>query len=521
MVETGRPMPPLKLDMRQVLEVLRLKHEHHLSIREIARSCEIASSTVGDYLLRVEAAQLGWPLPEGMGQAELEARLLAVAPPRTAATPSPAIPDWKLIHAELRRRSVTLRLLWQEYIRNDPAGLKYSRFCERYQLWRKSLEPTLRQTHVPGEKMFVDWAGQTVPIRNGADGTSAPASVFVAALGASGRIFARAFPDQKLGSWIGAHIQAYEFYGGVAALTVPDNTRTAVVEPCRYEPLLHRTYEEMAEHYGTVILPARIKKPRDKAKAESAVQIAQRQILAALRDMDFFSLAELNQAIEPRLREINAQPFQKLDGSRDQWFESLDRPKLSPLPCARFVVASWLEVGVNIDYHAVVDHHYYSVPYALIHQRLQVRLTDLTVEFFHKTKRVAAHPRSFQRGLFTTLDEHRPKAHQRYLEWTPGRIIQWACQIGPQCALVVEKVMASRPHPEQGFRSCLGIIRLAKAHGDVRLEAACRRALHFDTVSYRSIESILDKRLESQPLQGDLEWSSPDHENVRGQTYFA
>jgi transposase len=292
----------------------------------------------------------------------------------------------------------------------------------------------------------------------------------------------------------------------VAALTVPDNTRTAVVDPCRYEPLLHRTYEEMAEHYGTVILPARIKKPRDKAKVESAVQVAQRQILATLRDMDFFALAELNQAIEPRLREINAQPFQKLDGSRDQWFETLDRPKLHPLPCAPFVVASWLEVGVNIDYHAVVDHHYYSVPYGLIHQRLQVRLTDGTVEFFHKTKRVAVHPRSFQRGLFTTLDEHRPKAHQRYLEWTPGRIVEWARKIGPQCALVVQKVFSSKPHPEQGFRSCMGIIRLAK---------------HFDTVSYRSIESILDKRLESQPLQGDLGWSSPDHENVRGQTYFA
>lgn len=514
-------MPRFKLDMRQVLEVLRLKYEHQLSIREIARSCGIPSSTVGDYLLRVEAVQLGWPLPEGMGQAELEARLLAVAPPRTAVTPAPVIPDWALLHAELRRPNVTLRLLWQEYIRNDPAGLKYSRFCERYQIWLKSLEPTLRQTHVPGEKMFVDWAGQTVPIRHGGDGTTHPASLFVAALGASGKIFAQAFPDQKLASWVSAHVHAYEFYGGVAALTVPDNTRTAVVDPCRYEPLLHRTYQEMADHYDTLILPTRIKKPRDKAKVESAVQVAQRQILAALRDMDFFSLAELNRAIEPRLREINAQPFQKLDGSRDQWFESLDRPKLRPLPATPFVVATWLEATVNIDYHAVVDHHCYSVPYGLIHQRLQVRLTGTTVEFFHKAKRVAAHPRSFQRGHFTTLDEHRPRAHQRYLEWTPSRIIEWARKIGPQCGLVVQKLMASRPHPEQGFRSCLGIIRLAKAHGDARLEAACQRALHFDTVSYRSIESILDKRLESQPLQGDLGWSSPTHENVRGQNYFA
>jgi transposase len=507
--------------MRQVIEILRLKHEHHLSIREIARSCGIPSSTVGDYLLRAEAAGVEWPLPEGVGETELEARLSAVAPPRVAGTPPPPIPDWGQIHAELRRPNVTLRLLWQEYIRTDPSGLKYSRFCERYQEWRKALEPTLRQVHVPGEKLFVDWAGQTVPIRNGADGTIQPASLFVAALGVSGKIFAEAFPNQKLHSWISAHVHAYQFYGGVAALTVPDNTRTAVVEPCRYEPLLHRTYQEMAEHYGTIILPTRIKKPRDKAKAESAVQLAQRQILAALRDQDFFSVGELNRAIVPRLQELNAQPFQKLDGSRDQWFEAVDKPKLRPLPPAAFVVATWLEATVNIDYHVVVDHHYYSVPYGLIHQRLQVRLTDTTVELFHKTRRVAAHRRSFQRGHFTTLEEHRPKSHQRYLEWTPSRIIEWARKIGPQCALVVQQVMAARPHPEQGFRSCLGIIRLVKAHGDARLEAACRRALHFGTVSYRSIESILDKRLEAQPLQGDLVASSPSHENVRGQEYFA
>jgi transposase len=507
--------------MRQVIEILRLKNEHDLSIREIGRSCGLASSTVGDYLLRAEAAGLKWPLPEGVGEAELEARLCAVAPPRIAGTPPPPIPDWAHVHAELRRPNVTLRLLWQEYIRTDPSGLKYSRFCKRYQEWRKTLEPTLRQVHVPGEKLFVDWAGQTVPIRNGADGTTQPASLFVAALGVSGKIFAEAFPDQKLHSWISAHVHAYQSYGGVPALTVPDNTRTGVVTPCRYEPLLHRTYQEMAEHYGTVILPTRVRKPRDKAKAESAVQMAQRQILAALRDMVFFSVGELNRAIGPRLQEINAQPFQKLEGSRNQWFENLDRPKLRPLPPSPFIVATWLEATVNIDYHVVVDHHYYSVPYGLIHQRLQVRLTESTVELFHKAKRVAAHRRGFQRGQFTTLDEHRPKSHQRYLEWTPSRIIDWAGKIGPQCALVVQNVMSARPHPEQGFRSCLGIIRLAKAHGEARLEAACQRALHFGTLSYRSIESILDKRLEAQPLQGDMTGSSPDHENVRGQEYFA
>jgi transposase len=276
----------------------------------------------------------------------------------------------------------------------------------------------------------------------------------------------------------------------------------------------------MAEHYGTTIIPARPHRPRDKAKVETAVQIAQRQILAALRDLNFFSIGELNQAIRPLLDQINAQPFQKLEGSRNQWFESLDKPQLKALPSQPYVLAIWTEATVNIDYHVAVDHHYYSAPCGLLHQRLQVRLSDTTVELFHKTQRVAAHARSFRRGAFTTVEAHRPKSHQRYLEWTPGRITEWARKIGRHCALAVENVMAARPHPEQGFRSCMGIIRLAKAHGDARLEAACARALHFQIVSYRSIESILETRLDQQPLEPDPPFQTPAHDNVRGQAYF-
>lgn len=502
--------------MRQVIEILRLKYHHHLSVREIARSCSLAPSTVGDYLRRAESAQLGWPLPEGLSEQEVERRLHDSGPPAGGR----AIPDWRQVQEELRRPNVTLRLLWQEYHRADPAGLKYSRYCERYRAWCETLEPTLRQTHVPGEKLFVDWAGQTVPIYSVVDGSTVPASLFVAAMGASGKIFARAYPDQKLSSWIRAHVDALEFYGGVPGLLVPDNTRTAVTKACRYEPLLHQTYQELADFYGTAILPTRPARPRDKARVESAVQVAQRQILAALRDLRFFSLGELNHAISPRLEQLNAQPFQKLDGSRDQWFETLDKPKLKALPASPYVLATWTEATVNIDYHAVVDYHYYSVPYQHIHQVLQVRLTDATVELFYQGKRVAAHARNFQRGKFTTLDEHRPKAHQRHLEWTPGRILDWGRKIGPQCAAALQHVMESRPHPEQGFRSCLGIIRLSKAYGEPRLEAACLRALHFHTVTYRSIASILENGLDKEPLDIDLPFQTPVHENVRGQTYF-
>lgn len=509
--------------MRHIKEVLRLKHEHHLSVRQIGRSCGLPASTVNDYLARAQGAGLSWPLPEGLDEAQLQARLLSGAGDRPEAAadshPCRPLPDWAHIHKELGRRSVTLRLLWQEYRERFPEGYGYTQFCEYYHRWAATLDPVLRQSHPPGEKLFVDWAGQQVPIRQ-PDGSEAYASLFVAVLGASNKTFARAFADQKLGSWIGAHCEAYAFFGGVARVTVPDNPKTGVIRPCRYEPMLQRTYQEMAEHYGTVIIPARPRRPRDKAKVEGGVLIAERQILAALRDCTFFSLAQLNEAIGPLVARINAQPFQKLEGSRDGWFDAHEKPKLLPLPATPFVLATWTQAIVNIDYHVAVDRHYYSVPYILIHHRLDVRLSPTTVELFEQGKRVAAHPRSFQRGAFTTLDEHRPKSHQKHLEWTPGRIIQWARQTGPACAQLVCQILESRPHPEQGFRSCLGIIRLGKNAGAGRLEAACRRALHFGTCNYRSVESILQHRLEAQPLEQELPFKSPPHENLRGPGYY-
>jgi len=509
--------------MRQIKEILRLKHEHHLSVRQIGRSCGLPSSTVSDYLLRAQAAGLGWPLPEELNEQQIQQRLLS--PPQgqgeaaLATEPPRPLPHWPEIHKELGRHSVTLRLLWREYLERFPEGYAYTQFCEYYHRWAETLDPVMRHHHRPGEKMFVDWAGQTVPLHE-AGGVVSEASVFIAVLGASNKTFARAFPDQKLPSWISAHCQAYAFFEGVAQVTVPDNPKTGVIKPCRYEPLLHRTYQEMAQHYGTVIIPARPRRPRDKAKVEGGVLIAQRQILAALRDHTFFNVAGVNQALEPLLAHLNAQPFQKLDGSRNSWFDTHEKPKLQPLPTTAFELATWTKAAVNIDYHVAVDKHYYSVPYQLIHQALDVRLTASTVELFHHGKRVAAHARSSQPGLFTTLDEHRPKSHQKHLEWTPGRIVQWAQKTGPACAQLVQRIMDERPHPEQGFRSCLGIIRLGKVAGEQRLEAACRRALHFGTCCYRSVESILKRRLDEQPLEQELPLKSPDHANVRGRDYY-
>jgi transposase len=511
-------MARTKLTMRQIQEILRLKHQNQLSIREIARSCGLPTSTIGDYLKRAEAAGIGWPLPEG--QSEKELLQLLIAHPATEAPAGLPLPDWPYIHQELGRKRVTLFLLWQEYSRTQPEGYCYSRFCQLYRRWAGALDPVLRQVHLPGEKMFVDWAGQKVEIHNAQDGSISWGHLFVAVLGASNKTYAEAFENEQLAAWIQAHCHAYEFFEGVARVTVPDNLKTGVIRPCRYEPLLHRSYQEMAEHYGTVIIPGRIKKPRDKAKVEGAVLIAERQILAALRDQRFFHVGQLNAAIRPLLAQLNAQPFQKLEGSRDSWFETLEKDRLLPLPATAFELANWSKAKVNIDYHVAVENHFYSAPYQLIHQQLDVRLTDKTVELFQHGKRVAAHPRNHLPGRSTTLEEHRPKSHQRYLQWTPGRILEWVKTIGPDCAKVVEKIMADRPHPEQGFRSALGIIRLGKAVGRERLEAACRRALHFGACSYTSVKSILQNNLETQPLEQKLPLPSPVHENLRGGPYY-
>lgn len=505
--------------MRQIKEILRLKNELKLSVRDIARSCGVAASTVGDYLKRAQAAGIGWPMPEEWTEEEILERLLGAAEPTAPDVPA-VVPDWPQVHEELRRKGVTLRLLWQEYRKDHPTGYGYSRFCELYDRWAATLDPVLRQVHPPGEKLFVDWAGQTMPIYSSLDGTVAPAFIFVAVLGASNKTYAEAFPNQRLGSWIAAHCHAYNFYGGVAKVTVPDNPKTAVIQACRYEPQLHTSYQEMAAHYGTVIIPARPRRPKDKAKVESGVLIASRMILAALRDQKFFHIQALNIALHAGLLQLNGQPFQKLTGSRDSWFEQHEKPVLLPLPAQPYELATWQKSTVNIDYHVAVDRHLYSAPYSLIHVELDVRLTETTVELFHKSKRVAAHARSFQSGQFTTIEEHRPKAHQKYLQWTPSRLIHWAGKVGPHCAKLVEHILKSRPHPEMGFRSVMGIIRLGKGAGDTRLEAACRRALHFGTCTYKSIQSILENQLDQQPLEPELPLNSPSHENVRGKDYY-
>jgi transposase len=512
-------VPRPRSAMRKIREVLRLTFAEGLSRRQVGAATGLPYTTVADHLGRARRAGLGWPLPAGLDDRALEGRLFASAA-RPASHTRP-LPDWAVVHRELRRKGVTLQLLHLEYKERHPDGYQYSQFCRRYRLWQRGIDLVMRQEHRAGERCFPDFAGQTLPIVDPASGEVSHAELFVAVLGASSYTYAEALPSQALPHWIAGHVHAFEFFGGAPRIVVPDNLRAAVTRAHRYEPELNPTYAEMAAHYGCAVVPARPRRPRDKAKAEVGVQVAERWILAALRNRTFFSLAEANAAIGERLAWLNARPFKKLDGSRRSLFTELERPALRPLPAEPYRFAVWKLATVSIDYHLEVEGHYYSVPYQLVGERCEVRVSAATVEIFQRGRRVASHLRGAARGRHTTLAEHMPESHRRYAEWTPSRIVRWAQQTGPATGALAAEILASRPHPEQGFRSCLGILRLGHRYGAERLEAACRRALAVRAASYRSVESILKTGLDRQPLPA----AAPDppvrrHANLRGAGYY-
>lgn len=514
-------MPNERIHMRKIREVLRLHSDCQLPGRAIARSLALSPNTVSRYLSKIRVANLSWPLPDGMDDDTLE-RLLF---PPQADLPPPETrpkPDWAYIHKELRRKGVTLQLLWEEHRAQNPDGYQYSQFCELYRHWTKRIDPRMRQHHKAGEKLFVDFAGQTVPITEPATGEIRQAQIFVAVLGASNYTYAEACWSQDVPTWVALHVHAFEFFGGVPEIVVPDNLKSGVTRPNRYEPDINATFQNLARHYGTAIIPARVRKPRDKAKVEGGVLIVERWILAALRNQTFFTLPDLNAAIRTLLQRLNTRPFKKLDGNRESAFLALDKPALRTLPDARYEVDEWSRARVNIDYHIAIDRHYYSVPYTLVRQEVEIRTTQTTIEILHRGTRIASHPRSFKPGHHSTLPEHMPPNHLRFLEWTPERLVAWAQKKGPHAAQLVQAIMDSRDHPQQGFRAGLGILRLEKTYGTERLEAACRRALRFQAYSYKNVEAILKNGLDARPLPSTAENQDPplQHDNVRGAGYY-
>jgi len=514
-------MPAERASMRCVREILRLKHACGASDRAIAKCTGVARSTVGDYLARAATAGLGWPLPPTLTDTALEA-LLFVGTGIAPGTRRKTEPDWPALARELRRPGVTLMLLWQEHRAHDPQGYGYSRFCELYAQWQSRVSPTMRQAHPAGERLFVDYAGQTVDVVDGGTGEVRQAQIFVAVLGASNYTYAEATWTQTLPDWIGAQVRALAFLGGVPRQIVPDNPKVGVTKAIWYEPTLNPTYRDFASHYATAILPARPRKPRDKAKVEAGVLVVERWILARLRNQRFFSLAELNQAVAALLPDLNGRPMRRLGVSRRQLFDELDRPALSALPSEPYQYAEWKLRRAGIDYHVDVDGHYYSVPHRLVKQQVEARITQRTVELFHKGERVACHVRGGARGSHTTVPEHMPSSHRRYAGWTIERIKRDAAAVGSSTALLADLILEGKPHPEQGFRACIGILRLLRHYGAVRLEAACTRGLEIGARSYGSVASILQNGLDRRPppRTTDAPELPLDHPNIRGRGYY-
>ncbi len=508
-----------RLSMRKTREILRQKWELGRSHREIARSVSTSAGAIGGVLARAKQAGLTtWPEVERLSEDELDR---ALYPQRVSnADPRPE-PDCVWIHRERARPGVTLDLLHREYLEQHGGGYQYTTFCDRYREWLKRRGLTMRQRHEAGDKLFVDYSGKRPSILDPRTGERRQVELFVAVLGASNYTYAEATYSQSGPDWIASHIRALEFFGGAPKTIVCDQLKSGVTRSCRYEPQVQRTYEDLATHYDTTVLPARPYKARDKAKVENAVLIVQRWILARIRNEVFASITQLNRRIHELLDDLNARTMRRYGRSRRELFDTLDGPALRPMPPTRFEYAEWKKATVNLDYHVLFEHHAYSVPHAFVHEEVWLRATATTIEILLRGRRIASHPRSYLRGKFTTLAEHMPRSHREQATWTPSRILAWAEKTGPSVRALCEAILLSRKHPEHGFRSCLGILRLGKKHGDERLEAACARAHQLGARSYRHVASILDKGLDRVPLdEVDEERSPTTHENVRGADYY-
>ena len=507
--------------MRKIKEILRLKFELDLSERQISKSTQVARPTISDYLRRFTVCGLSWPLPAGISDADIDARLF---PPKPAMPDAlRPTPDWSQVHQEMRRKGVTLFLLWQEYKANQPDGFNYSWFCEHYREWAGKLDAVMRQEHLAGEKCFVDYAGHTMPVTDRHTGEIRQAQIFVGVMGASNYTFAEATFSQSLPDWIGSHVRMLEHFGVSPEILVPDNLKSGVSKTCRYEPDANPSYLAFARFYSIAVIPARSRKPRDKACVENGVLIVERWILACLRNRSFFSLAELNEAISELLVRLNQRPFKKLPGCRETMFRTVDYPAMRPLPVERYVFTEWKKARVNLDYHIEVDGRYYSVPHALIGKQLDVSFSEHVIEVLHRGERVASHARVHGSGKrYSTLTAHMPKAHQEKAEWTPERILHWAATVGEHTSRLIDALIERKPHPQQAFRAAVGIIRLGKRYGNTRVEAACRRAYATNAISFSSIDSILKHRLDELPLPQDAKQSSLllMHDNVRGAGYY-
>lgn len=506
--------------MRKAKQVLRLKWEAGLSNRAISRALKVGRETVREYLHRAKEAGLTWEQVQQMDEGAIEEKLFPASDTKGRGS-GKRVPDWSMVREELgRHKGVTLRLLWEEYYSIEPeTAYSYSQFCHLYRIWSKKLPSVMVQVYKGGEYLFVDYAGQTVPYIDRVSGEEKRAQIFVASLGASSFTYVEA--GQDLVSWISGHVNAFGYFGGVPEIVVPDNLKSGVKSPCYYEPDINPTYDELSLHYGFAVIPARVRRPRDKAKVETAVQVVERWILAPLRDRTFFSIEEINEAIGPLLERLNSKVMKHLEKSRRELFESIDRPRLKALPAHSFEYAERKSARVGINYHVTFNKHYYSVPYSLVKETVEIRATDRTIEVFYKGGRVASHLRDDTPGGYSTCTSHMPSKHRRRKqEWSPERFIRWAQKIGPWTCHVVKTLLGSKRHPEQAYRSCLGVLKLSDRYGEARLEAACKRAAQFALYAYRHIHNILKNNMDVTDPNIKEPRATTSHEHVRGQQYY-
>ena len=527
-------MAAARLCVRQVKRIFHLHFIEGKSQAEIGLALGLGKTTVGDYVRRLSKTNLSsWPMIESLADDELE-RLLGFTAPAVFSKMK-VMPDWIYIHGELAKRHVTLMLLWTEYREGRAeAAYEYTQFCEHYKRWAAKLSVVMRQTHKAGEKTFIDYSGDGLTFVDHTTGERRKTELFVACLGASSYTFAEATLSQTLPDWISSHARMSAYFGGCSEIWVPDNLKSGVTKADRYEPLLNETYRECASHYGACVIPARANKPRDKAKVEANVLVAQRWILARLRNRLFASIHEMNEAIGECLEILNSRKMRHVNKSRRELFDEIDRPALKSLAAAHYEYAEWKKATVNIDYHIVFDHHRYSTPYQLVSESLDVRATVAVIEVFHKGKRVASHRRSYKRGGYTTLKEHMPKGHREYAEWTPERVVSWSKSIGPCTALLVEKILSTKVHPQQGFMAALGLIRLANPYGKERVERASGRALEVGAHSYQFVKEMLKNKMDQagrgfdespmataqDPISNETQLALLSAEYIRGGGYY-
>lgn len=509
-----------RISMRKIQEVSRLRLKMGLGINQIAGACNISTSTASIYVKKIEETKLSYEEISALDEDEAYKLLFPDVAPETGT--DKAKPDLEYIAGELKKKGVTLQLLYEEYLRDNPGGYSRSRFYEKYQHYAKKLDPVMRFNHKAGDKMFEDFSGDKPQYIKPETGEKVEAELFVSVLGASSYIFAYAVEDQKTENFIKSNIRAFQYYGGCPECIVPDNLKSGVKSACYYDPEINRTFADMAEHYNVAVVPARAGKPRDKAKVENAVLQAQRRILAALRNRTFFSIDELNEAIIMEVEKLNRRPMAVTGKSRLELFEEIEKQALRPLPAESFEIYNYKAPSkVHIDYHVEVEKSYYSVPYTLIGETVEVKYNSRVIEIYHKTKRVASHLRTNKKGEFITEDKHMPQEHRQYLEWTPERIKNWADKTGEHTRMLIQGIMDSRKHPDQSFRSCLGIMRLSKQYTVERVENACRRAIAVEAYNYRSIKSILQRGLDKAAYPEEHEEPKPiEHANIRGGEYY-